>query len=309
MKTYLVNGFLDSGKTTFIKDLLHQDYFATGEPTLLLLCEEGEIEYDADDLKANRIYPVEIESERDFSSDHIAQSEKELSPTRVVIEFNGMWQWKNVTFPAHWDKPISITLFHAGTFEMYLRNMKPLVAEQVRNASLVIFNRCDAVMDKLPSFRRNVRAVNAGASIIFEDKNGEISSRFEEDLPYDVGSGEIEINDAAYGLFYLDAMENVDRYFGKVVSLSGMVIKKKSKDPNTVILGRLAMTCCAEDLTLFGFICDCENPEEMKLHSWVTVRAIVGKEYSEKYQIWYPVLTILSCKPCESPENEVVDIV
>ena len=56
MKTYLVNGFLDSGKTTFIKDLLHQDYFATGEPTLLLLCEEGEIEYDADDLKANRIY-------------------------------------------------------------------------------------------------------------------------------------------------------------------------------------------------------------------------------------------------------------
>ena len=308
MRTYLVNGFLDSGKTTFIKDLLHQDYFATGETTLLLLCEEGEVEYDTDFLKVNRIYPVEMECERDFNADCIAKIEKELSPTRVVIEFNGMWQWQNVTFPANWDKPISITLFHAGTFEMYLRNMKPFVAEQVRNSSLVIFNRCDAVMDRLPSFRRNVRAVNTGTSVIFEDKNGEISSRFEEDLPYDVGAEEIEISDAAYGLFYLDATENVDRYLGKVVNLSGMVIKKKRDAPNTVILGRLAMTCCEEDLTLFGFICDCEDPSEMELYSWVTVCAVIGKEYSEKYQIWHPVLTIISCKPCERPDNEVVDI-
>lgn len=41
---YFVNGFFDAGKTTFIKELLEQEYFDTGEKTLLLLCEDGDTE-------------------------------------------------------------------------------------------------------------------------------------------------------------------------------------------------------------------------------------------------------------------------
>ena len=41
---YLFTGFLEAGKTKFIRETLEDKRFRTGEPTLILLCEEGEEE-------------------------------------------------------------------------------------------------------------------------------------------------------------------------------------------------------------------------------------------------------------------------
>ena len=46
MPLFLINGFLEAGKTQFIRFTLNQDYFRTEGRTLLLVCEEGEEEYD-----------------------------------------------------------------------------------------------------------------------------------------------------------------------------------------------------------------------------------------------------------------------
>ena len=44
---YLFTGFLDAGKTSFIQETMADPRFSSdGEKTLLLLCEEGEEEYD-----------------------------------------------------------------------------------------------------------------------------------------------------------------------------------------------------------------------------------------------------------------------
>ena len=43
---YIFMGFLDSGKTTFVKETLLDREFTGGAKTLLLVCEEGEEEYD-----------------------------------------------------------------------------------------------------------------------------------------------------------------------------------------------------------------------------------------------------------------------
>ena len=43
---YLFTGFLEGGKTRFIQDTMEDKNFNAGEKTLLLLCEEGEEEYD-----------------------------------------------------------------------------------------------------------------------------------------------------------------------------------------------------------------------------------------------------------------------
>ena len=42
---FIVTGFLDSGKTTMIKDTLMEQEWIEPGLTLLLLCEEGEEEY------------------------------------------------------------------------------------------------------------------------------------------------------------------------------------------------------------------------------------------------------------------------
>lgn len=45
---YLFTGFLESGKTKFIKETLADPKFNAGEKTLLVVCEEGIEEYEED---------------------------------------------------------------------------------------------------------------------------------------------------------------------------------------------------------------------------------------------------------------------
>ena len=116
IKTYLINGFLESGKTSFINHLLEQEYFNTNERTLLLLCEEGEEEYDIDLLRKKNVYLAEIDDEEDFNPEYITKIEKEIRPNRVIVEYNGMWKRKDIKFPWYWNPPIEIAVFDATTF-------------------------------------------------------------------------------------------------------------------------------------------------------------------------------------------------
>ncbi len=43
---YLFVGMLESGKTKFIQETMEDPNFDSGDKTLLLICEEGEEEYD-----------------------------------------------------------------------------------------------------------------------------------------------------------------------------------------------------------------------------------------------------------------------
>ena len=42
---FIINGFLESGKTTFIKETLASDDFNDGSRSLVIACEDGEEEY------------------------------------------------------------------------------------------------------------------------------------------------------------------------------------------------------------------------------------------------------------------------
>ena len=43
---YLITGFLESGKTSFLQEIFESGEFADGEKGLLISCEEGEVELD-----------------------------------------------------------------------------------------------------------------------------------------------------------------------------------------------------------------------------------------------------------------------
>lgn len=93
---YMINGFLDSGKTEFIQYTIAQPYFQMRAKTLLIVCEEGDIEYDATLLKKSRTVMELIEDEEDFTAQNLIELEKKHKPARILIEFNGMWNSKNV---------------------------------------------------------------------------------------------------------------------------------------------------------------------------------------------------------------------
>ena len=159
-----------------------------------------------------------------------------------------MWNFKNMKLPWHWSVEQQITTIDASTFPMYYTNMRSLLAEMLRKSEMIIFNRCDGLTDQLASYRRNVKAVNPQAEIIFEDSQGEVNQIFEEDLPYKLDAPIIELDNEGFGIWYLDCMDNLDRYIGKTIQFVGMVLIPEEFPEGYFIPGRMAMTCCAEDM-------------------------------------------------------------
>ena len=66
---YLFTGFLDSGKSTCIEEVIEEGNFSDGAKTLLILCEEGEHEIDDQLLMQNRISWVVMEEEQEFTEE------------------------------------------------------------------------------------------------------------------------------------------------------------------------------------------------------------------------------------------------
>ena len=83
---YVITGFLESGKTSFIRDVLQSPDFADGEKTLVLLCEEGEEEYDERELDRHNIYIERVEKEEDLAPSNLEALHRKYKPKRVFIE-------------------------------------------------------------------------------------------------------------------------------------------------------------------------------------------------------------------------------
>ena len=302
---YVINGFLESGKTEFICYTLAQPYFQIKGRTLLIVCEEGEVEYDEKLLARSRTDMVVIDEEEDFNTSHLIELEKKYRPERIIIEYNGMWNFKNMKLPWHWTVEQQITTVDASTFPMYFTNMKSLLAEMIRKSEMIIFNRCDGVED-LSVYKRNVKAINQQADIIFEDSQGEVNQIFEDDLPYNLNDPIIELDNQGYGIWYLDSLDNLDRYIGKTIQFTAMVLKPKEFPKGFFIPGRMAMTCCAEDMAFLGFACEYDKADTLTENQWVKVTAKVAKEYFADYEGEGPVLKAISVEQTKAPKEPVI---
>ena len=303
---YMINGFLESGKTGFIAFTLGQPYFQTKGKTLLIVCEEGELEYDPALLSKTRTVMEVIEEEEDFNPTRLTELEKKHKPDRIIIEFNGMWNYKEVKLPWYWKIEQQITMIDGSTFAMYYTNMRSLLAEMIRGSEMIIFNRCDTVRDQLNTYKRNIKAVNSKADVVFEDENGEIDEIFEEDLPYDLNADPIVLDNQGYGIWYLDATDHPERYIGKKLQFVAMVLKPEEFPNNYFVPGRLAMTCCADDMAFLGFACEYDGAASLTQKEWVKVTAVMAKEYWEDYQGEGPVLHAVSVEKTKAPKEEVI---
>ena len=58
---YLITGFLESGKTTFIEQVILEGNFVEDEKTLLILTEEGEAEIEPQLLEQYNVDVVTVE--------------------------------------------------------------------------------------------------------------------------------------------------------------------------------------------------------------------------------------------------------
>lgn len=306
---YMICGFLDAGKTNFIAPMLTGEEFTEDERTLLLVCEEGEEEYDTEALGKHNVVPIFLEGKEDLTLSRMEALEAEYRPTQIVVEYNGMWQIAEAVpaFPRHWDLYQIVTIVESPTFNSYAKNMASLMMEKLRETDLIVFNRCtDELAEVLR--QRNLKMLNRRAEMYLEYAGDEDRmENYDNGLcPFDLSVPVLELSDDDYGFWYTDCMDNPERYAGKTVKFRGIVAQSPKFPHGMYAAGRFGMVCCAEDTAFLGMLCSGPEHKQLKTKDWVEITAKVRLKNLKLLGGEGPVLYTTNVTPCAAPADPLI---
>ena len=305
---FIVTGFLDSGKTTLVKEtLMEQEWIAPGR-TLLICCEEGEEEYSEEYLKKKDMVILNVEESEQLNSAFFKNCEKNYRPTQVVIEYNGMWKLDDLLdnqYPRDWQLQGVYSTVNGETLDMYLMNMRNMLMEQLTESELIVVNRCSPEVDR-SGFRRALKVQNPMAQLIFEDLEGKIIQPSADDLPYDIKGDKIVIGDDDFGIWYVDAYDHPEYYLHKEIEFTAQAFRPKGMPDNMFVPVRKIMTCCANDIRFYGYPCYLPGKQSIPANKWVRVKARFEFESIAARGSRQPVLYLKQMLPVVKPEEDVV---
>lgn len=304
---YLFTGFLESGKTKFIQETLEDARFNNGERTLLLVCEEGEEEYEPDQFASSNVFIKVLDGLKELKAQNLYNWLKENNCERVVVEYNGMWLLDELysAMPEGWIVYQEFMFADARTILSYNDNMRQLVYDKLKSAELAVFNRYNDGIDKM-TLHKLVRGASRRCDIAYEyEDNKVVYDEIEDPLPFDIDADVIEIGDDDYAIWYRDMSEEPKKYENKVVRFKCRYLKRKKVPAGNIIVGRHVMACCADDIQFAGLICKMDDTDSVVGDSWHILTARLNYKFSIAYGRKGPVLTLISDEDCDAPENPV----
>ncbi|MDE6947538.1 MAG: hypothetical protein K2P14_10195 [Anaeroplasmataceae bacterium] len=273
---FIVNGLLESGKTTLIKEIIENNVSYQAGTTLLVVCEEGETEYEERWLKEYEVQIAYVSKEADLTPEFLMALDEQYQPVQIVLEYNSFYNMDELAFPEYMPVYQQVTLINASTFGIFFNNMKQIFNNLVKFSSLVIFNRCDGIKD-LSLYRRQIRALNQECQIGFEGKNGQLTSMLDEDLPYDITKDSILLEDEDYPTWYIDVFDNYEKYQGKTIRFKTFV---RDILEDSIVVGRNVMTCCENDIQFLGY--EVQNVDLLLgIGDCIFLECMVKREYSK----------------------------
>ncbi len=303
---YAFTGFLDSGKTKFIQDTLCDTRFNAGEKTLLLICEEGEEEYNVKAYPHKNVYPEVIDQE-EVSTSLLQQLIRKHNAERVVVELNGMLLAESFyeKMPEDWQVAQEVMFADGRSILSYNANMRSLVVNKLQGCEMVVFNRLAPDADIMP-LHKLARAVNRRVGILYEYTDGRTQfDDIEDPLPFDINAPIVEIKDEDYAIFYRDLVEAPKKYKGKTVRFKAQIAKLRKEKEGFFAPGRFVMTCCVDDIEFMGIPCKHPNASELKSREWIMLTATVDVRFHSIYRGIGPVLTAVNLEPSIAPEQDV----
>ena len=304
---YLFTGFLEAGKTSFIKETMQDPNFNDGKKQYLIItCEEGEVEFEAGDF-ADNVHFSSFDDPQLITPDRLNAMVKRAKADIVVVEYNGMWTIDRFynALPNNWMVYQEILVVDSTTIISYNANMRQLVVDKLTSCEMVVFNRFKPEYDKM-ALHKIVRGVSKRANICYEDMAGEIEfDDIEDPLPYDIGAEVIDIKDDDFAIFYRDMTDEFAKYNGKTVRFKGIVALDSSLPKDSYAIGRHIMTCCADDIAYRGVVAKGMGNLKLTTRDWVIVEGRLVEEYSKLYRGVGPVLYVKNIESAEKPDQEV----
>ncbi len=299
----LVNGFLNSGKTTYIQDCLKNDYFYKKGRTLLLSFEEGETEYELELLKSRNTELLTYSRSGDILT-FLQNALDASAPDRVYVEMNAMMPELYETLASLLRIDFSITLMEGTTFQLYLTNLRQLLQNMVKISHQIIFNRMSK--EELEPYGNLFRVMNGKAAYLWEGPTGYHEKAFGVMVPFDLNADTLILSDEDFTPFYLDALDAPAHYVGKELHLLCQAARS-DESSDTFRVGRRVMTCCAADIQFLSIQCrttDGTCPEDQ---AWIELTA-VGTLCSDRYGQKSLMLEVQNLVPAKPPEDLVIGL-
>ncbi|MBO7676408.1 MAG: hypothetical protein J6S49_02725 [Erysipelotrichaceae bacterium] len=301
---YIFSGFLDSGKTTAIKGTLRNPRFNEGEATLIICFEQGDVEYDKKFLEMTNTQVIYLDSIKDLTIEKQKQINKEYKFERLFLELNGM-EDDNLLYDAgfisDWEIAQTLTTIDASKFAVYMNNMRQFMYNHVVNAEMVIMNRSDNVDKRF--LRNNIKSINQYIEIIYEDKDGNVTNKIEDEL-FDL-SKDLEISDVDYGLWFMDAIDNPTKYDKKNISLKVKYVSDIKEEDKVLIMGRKAMVCCANDVTDIAMPFIGIRKDDIDVNKYYMVSGI-ARCIKNHEGMTMPAIEVKDFKEAEAPKEDFV---
>ena len=301
---YLFNGFLECGKTKFIQETLQDERFGRQDRTLILVCEEGELDYNPslfalDNYKIERLYDDE------FNLKNLEKIDKEFKPDTIMLEYNGMWDNDKLfsNLPKRWAVAQVMTFIDSNTFTIFNQNMRQQTFEKISIADLVVFNRFEENKHDKMAFHKAVRAITRRCDILYETPNGDvIKDDIVDPLPYDINAEVVEIKDIDYAYFYRDICEETDKYNGKTIKFVGQIGISDKMPKDSILIGRHIMTCCEADIEYSPLVA--VGTRTLKHMDWAEITATIEIKEHIIYNGSGPVLKIKKLQKAKKPVDD-----
>lgn len=176
---YLFVGFLESGKTRFIQETLEDPQFDSGDKTLLLVCEEGEEEYNPGRFAFGGVQLEVLADKSELNPAHLEALARNCGAGRVVLEYNGMWLMQELAeaLPPNWIIYQCIATADGTTFQSYFDNMRQLMLDKFARSELLVVNRAEAVDtdEQHLAIHKAVRQASRRCDIAYEYADGRVA--------------------------------------------------------------------------------------------------------------------------------------
>lgn len=303
---YLFTGFLEGGKTKMIQEILEDENFNDGCKILLIVCEEGIEEYEPERFWGKNVRQMIVNQPEDLTAEILSDYVRNHVVDRVMIEYNGMWQIDDLyeALPEDFYVFQQLLIADASTIQNYNANMRSLVFDKLQNAETVIFNRAEGVDRE--ALHKLVRGVSRRATIAYETPEGELEyDEIEDPLPFDVNAPVVTVADEDYALFYRDLAEEMPNWQGKTVKFKGMVARDRQLGKKTLVVGRHVMTCCVDDISFSGLVCNFDRDVSFQTGEWVMITAKIRIESHKLYGSEGPVLYATDVAATSEPKSPV----
>ena len=248
--TRLVYGFLEAGKTTYIRDCIRNDRFHKYGSTLILCFEQGEEEYDAEALAEKKTSVAYHDGEEDVGA-FCLRSIAQYRPDRIYVEMNTMIDGLRGRFPPCMQVTYVVTWIDWKTLDVYYVNLKQMMNRMVAESQQVTFRGCPS-KELLASYSQGFRVMNRTASYLRQDPMGYHEKAFDLFLPFSLEEKEITVGGETFLPLWLDALDHPEHYEGKILRFTEPLELRRDGETGWSA-GRVVMVCCMADLQFMAF--------------------------------------------------------